>query len=499
MASVALFNNQGGKIRMGFYAGIARDLQSNQPEFDSVLVLWTKAEALLATAEGVVRVVDFESWSENWVHTEGMADELNLQYPKVNWSEIIAAERSFTDYSTLLGAAGDRRENSGYVSELLARIVGFFEYIFDTFQIKAMMCPTADTLFTLVGFKVAQQKGVQAVAESAAWLMPKGMPGAGFLTADEYMQCPTMVRAYQRLGSSSPSSSEVASAKELAGGIVEFDGKTKFYEKNKGKKAGLTTLTPNLSNLFSYLATNAKRDKRVEYMQFEILEKIRANVLRFFRRIATRHLLGSKSCDGIPAKSVFYALHYQPEQSTLAQGVWYANQVALIENISKSLPLGYTLVVKEHPWGRGNRPAWQYKHLARFYNVIFCDAPAKKIIKKVSAVIAVTGTIAIESLVMDKPTVLLGRSFFDFSGLYFKVRSIEGLPKVLREILIDRSYDIRVDRKFEIDRFLLAYRHALIPAFPVKENSSIYATALMDEIRFRGMRCDAEDFHQDHN
>jgi hypothetical protein len=165
MVRVALFNNQGGKIRMGFYVGIARDLQSSQPDFDSVLVLWTKAEALMATAEGVASVIDFESWSENWVYTEGMADELNLKYPNVNWSEVIAAERSFTDYSVLLGAAGDRRENSDYVSELLARIVGFFEYIFDTFQIKAMMCPTADTLFTLVGFKVAQQKGVQVVAE----------------------------------------------------------------------------------------------------------------------------------------------------------------------------------------------------------------------------------------------------------------------------------------------------------------------------------------------
>jgi len=483
MVRVALFNNQGGKIRLGFYAGIARDLQRNQSEFDSVLVLWTKAEALLAKAEGVASVIDFESWSVNWIHTEGMADELNLRYPNVNWSEIIAAERSFTDYCTLLGAAGDRRENSDYVSELLARIVGFFEYIFDTFQIKAMMCPTADTLFTLVGFKVAQQKGVQAVAESAAWLLPKGMSGGGFLTADEYMQCPTMVKAYQRFGSASPSSSEVASAKELAAGIVEFDGKTAFYEKNKGKKAGVSILTPNLSSLFSYLATNAKRDKRIEYMQFEMFEKIRANVLRFFRRIAARNLLGSKSCDGIPAKSVFYALHYQPEQSTLAQGIWYSNQVALIENISKSLPLGYTLVVKEHPWGRGNRPAWQYRHLARFYNVIFCDAPAKQIIQKVDAVVAVAGTIAVESLVLDKPTVLLGKAFFDFSDLYYRVGNISDLPKILRRILVDQCHALRTDRDFEISRFLAAYQRALIPAFPIAENSAIYARALIDEIR----------------
>ena len=491
MVRVALFNNQGGQIRMGFYAGIARDLQSNQPEFDAVLVLWTKAEALLARAEGIASVVDFESWSANWTNIEGMADQLNLKYPNVNWSEIIAAERSFTDYSVLLGAAGDRRENSDYVSELLTRIVGFFEYVFDTFQIKAMMCPTADTLFTLVGFKVAQQKGVQAVAESAAWLLPKGLSGGGFLTADEYMQCPKMMRAYQDFGSVDPSLADVANANELAAGIVEFDGKTTFYEKNKGKKAGLSILTPNLSNLFLYLVANSRRDKRIEYMKFEILEKVRANALRFFRRMAARHLLGSKICDGIPVKSVFYALHYQPEQSTLAQGIWYANQIALVENISKSLPLGYTLVVKEHPWGRGNRPAWQYKHLARFYNVMFCDAPAKQIIQKVDAVVAVAGTIAVESLVLDRPTVLLGKAFFDFSDLYYKVSNISDLPKTLRRILVDQCHALRTDRDFEISRFLLAYQRALIPALPVAENSAIYAHALMDEIRSQTTHCNS--------
>ena len=63
--------------------------------------------------------------------------------------------------------------------------------------------------------------------------------------------------------------------------------------------------------------------------------------------------------------------------STLVQGIWSSNQISLIEDISKSLPIGYSLVIKEHPWGRGNRPTWQYKHLEKFYNVFFCDLPSK--------------------------------------------------------------------------------------------------------------------------
>lgn len=497
MIRVALFNNQGGQTRMGFYAGIAGNLQKRKPELDSVLVVWTKEEAQLAKDQGVDCILDFESWAESWRPAEEAVNRLNLNYPLVNWAEVIATERSFTDYSLLLGAAGDRHEDADYVWELLARIVGFFEYVFDTFQIQVMMCPTADTLFTLVGFKVARQKGIEAVAESAAWLLPEGMPGGGFLTRDEYMRSAQMIVAYEQLGKTEPTSSELTVAHQMAKAILEFSGKTSFSEKNKGKKAGFSTLTPNFLGLLPYLIKNARRDKRVEYTKFRIGDKVRANVMRFFRRRATERYMGSVSCDALPLKSVFYALHYQPEQSTLTQGVWYANQIALIENISKSLPLGYVLIVKEHPWGRGNRPSWQYRHLARLYNVMFCDAPAKQIISRVEAVVAVAGTIAIESLVMDKPTVLLGRTFFDFSDLFYKVEGIAELPGILREILINRCHEARTDRAFEIDRFLLAYRRALIPAYPVTENSTIFASALIDEIRFRGGLNESQGLHQE--
>ena len=76
-------------------------------------------------------------------------------------------------------------------------------------------------------------------------------------------------------------------------------------------------------------------------------------------------------------KSQFFSAQFQPEESTLTQGVWYANQVALIENISKSLPFGYTLVVKFHPWGRPIGPLWQYRYLKNFYNIKFSDLNSK--------------------------------------------------------------------------------------------------------------------------
>lgn len=184
-------------------------------------------------------------------------------------------------------------------------------------------------------------------------------------------------------------------------------------------------------------------------------------------------------------REVFFALQYQPEQSTLTQAAWYANQIYVVESISRSLPLGYTLIVKEHPWGRGNRPVWQYKHIQRFYNVEMCDAPAKEIIRKVQAVIALPGTVAIESLVMDCPTILLGKAFFDYSSLFYKLSSIQELPAILKSILVDGEYSARSDRQIEISGFLISYRAGLIPVFPLTDGAEIYAREFVRELVLR--------------
>lgn len=265
--------------------------------------------------------------------------------------------------------------------------------------------------------------------------------------------------------------------------IRGFDGKTAFNAKtSKGKTAGRRALSPNAFRLFSYLGENARRDKRIEYIKIDPLRKMRANLLRLTRKRMTKEVFGPADPSVIPQRSVFFAIHYQPEQSTLAQGIWHVNQIALIENLSKSLPLGYTLVIKEHPWGRGNRPLWQYEHLAGFYNIVFCDAPAKEIIKRVDAVIAVSGTVAMEGLIFDKPTVLLGRNFFEFSDLLYKVPVINDLPEVLARILVDGDYARQPDREARLHRFLMAYLDGLVPYFPLIEHAVDWGRALANEL-----------------
>jgi hypothetical protein len=479
---VAFIGNQGGREVYAFYAGMANVLKDGFGTA-SRFAVWLDKELNDLVSQGFPDedCRSFEEYVRN-VPAAGddEVDRLVRDYREVNWSEVVASERAFTDYSMLLGASGDRKESPEYVRSLVVAIVRFLEQVLD--GCGAMVCQTADTLFSLIAFKVARHLKIPTYAIAPAWLLEPGT-GGGFFANSEYLECERMLRSFATRKASDVTSLERGRVEALIQSIRGFEGKTAFSATtSKGRAAGRRALSPNAVRFLSYLIENARRNKFVEYVKIDPLRKLRANLLRVTRKRLTRNLFGSPDPDLIPSRSVFFAIHYQPEQSTLAQGIWHVNQIALVENISKSLPLGYTLVVKEHPWGRGNRPGWQYEHLAGFYNVVFCDAPAKEIIKRVDAVVAVSGTVAMEALVLDKPIVLLGRNFFEFSDLIYRVPFINDLPEVLARILVDGDYAKQFDREQRLHRFLIAYLDGLVPYFPLLESAGEWGRMLAEEL-----------------
>ena len=117
----------------------------------------------------------------------------------------------------------------------------------------------------------------------------------------------------------------------------------------------------------------------------------------------------------------FYPLHLEPEAVVLyqAHGL-YANQVKLIENIAAQLPPGHLLYVKDHPHDLGYRDAADYRRLNAVPNIRLLPAavPGKQVIRHAFGVITITGTAGFEAMLMRKPVVTFGRSFYtDYPGV----------------------------------------------------------------------------------
>jgi Capsule polysaccharide biosynthesis protein len=118
---------------------------------------------------------------------------------------------------------------------------------------------------------------------------------------------------------------------------------------------------------------------------------------------------------------VFVALHYQPERSTCPEGETFADQRLMIELLSRVLPDGWLLYVKEHPVqftaaarGEHTRFNHYYDDLASLPNVrlVPISVVPFDLIDHAMAVATITGMVGWEAVVRGKPTLVFGHPFY---------------------------------------------------------------------------------------
>jgi hypothetical protein len=176
---------------------------------------------------------------------------------------------------------------------------------------------------------------------------------------------------------------------------------------------------------------------------------------------AVRYLLSLSLFERLPADAdyFFFALHVQPEISTLLYGQFYDNQLAVVENICKCLPIGYRLVVKDHPVMVGRRTRGFYRELKKFPNVVLIDPEidSHEIIKNSSGVITITGTVGIEGMLYEKPVVVLGDTIYNIFDLVYKPDGFRELGSTLRRAITSFKPDRDLLLKFLLAMELSSY------------------------------------------
>ena len=158
-------------------------------------------------------------------------------------------------------------------------------------------------------------------------------------------------------------------------------------------------------------------------------------------------------------KYILYPLHFQPEAATLIYGKWYNNQLHLLENLVRSLPVGYKLYVKEHSYGYGNRSLKFCKEIRKYANVrlITPHVNSLELIEKASLIVTITGTPGWESLMFQKPPLIFGNIFYDIFDCAHKVEKIEDLPEMIRNLL---------DQKINHEEILIILAAMLKSTYP---------------------------------
>jgi hypothetical protein len=141
---------------------------------------------------------------------------------------------------------------------------------------------------------------------------------------------------------------------------------------------------------------------------------------------------------------VLFPLHVEPEVTQLVYATPYLNQIEVVRNVSRSIPVGMTLLVKEHPAAIGKRTLSYYRKLLEIPNVRLADPaiPSRPAVENARLVANIAGSMGWEAVLRQKPVVLFGRTPYEFlpSSMVRRVTDLEHLGDEIADLMENYRY-----------------------------------------------------------
>lgn len=187
--------------------------------------------------------------------------------------------------------------------------------------------------------------------------------------------------------------------------------------------------------------------------QIKMLIRQRQNI----RRMMGSETVTLEELEGTPF--FFYPLHTEPEQALGQISPEFFFQLEAIAAVSRDLPAGVFLAVKEVAIAAGRRPDNFYKQIMRLKNVVILNLsiPGPEVIPRALGVITIAGTAGLEAALMGKPVISFGRhNPFNFLDHVFVIRDLVELRGCIRKI-VDGEID-SVKACSDAARFIVAMK-----------------------------------------
>jgi hypothetical protein len=194
-------------------------------------------------------------------------------------------------------------------------------------------------------------------------------------------------------------------------------------------------------------------------------EFLHVQLIRKSKDIVRNYLFGIiidfHSIDQLKNNFILLTLHVQPEAGIDVVGSYYSNQLNTILQISYILPVGYCLVVKEHPHDFGRRNKSFYDTLKNIHNIKIISPYEKtsKILenKLLKLVVSIAGTSSLEAALDGVPAITLQKMYFH--NLMIK-DSFNPFIEDLNELLQNKYYDKKIFKERNINLYNKIYQYS---------------------------------------
>lgn len=173
------------------------------------------------------------------------------------------------------------------------------------------------------------------------------------------------------------------------------------------------------------------------------------------QKMAVRHFRPDRFDEPQDAEPyIYFPLHLSPEASTMVLAPDFSDQLAVIDRLATHIPLSHKLYVKEHPTMIGLRPTGFYERIRRHANVRLINplTDSMALSRRADLVAVITGTVGWEAILMGRPVLMLGESFFSHLGFCHRGSDPAALGALIKDIIFHEHKPLH--SQDELSRYL---------------------------------------------
>jgi len=346
------------------------------------------------------KLVDFE---KVWFYHEQIKktnDKPDLEYLKnfekkykINLWKIAFNDRFFNRYNQFYKFSNEE------ISLILEQECKFFELILDEVKPDFLICYLTHQQHNHIFYELCKSKGIQILL-----LTPAHIGGDKWILSDVWEKFLPLDDHSERDGTFSES--KKIDPKEYL--LERRERRTAQIMDKKFNNSQIQYMKAGLKYIFSsntnpkthYTYYGRSKTKVVlEMLQYEIRRKLRYS---FMDKNLKRNL-------DFQSPFIYFPLHQEIESNVLIRAPFHINQVEVVKHIAQSIPLGYTLAVKDHKnmSVRGWRSISDNKEIMELPNVelLHPEIDSNDIFPKCSLVISIGGSSSIEAAFFNKPSI----------------------------------------------------------------------------------------------
>lgn len=141
---------------------------------------------------------------------------------------------------------------------------------------------------------------------------------------------------------------------------------------------------------------------------------------------------------------IYFPLHVPLDVAITFRSPVFKDQMALLDLLCRSCPLGYDIVFKEHPAMVGVINSSEVLVLLKKYNNLRIMHPTVnnyKVLKEASILVTVNSKSGAEALSLGKNVIVLGDAFYTKSPLVHELRNLSQLNQKINEVLAMKSVE----------------------------------------------------------